>query len=111
MILICYLICDSSPDVILLSETWLTNSCFNLPSYNSFHFVRQKERSGGVTICISDTETFTELQGNLRSTTFEFVGRIIQTECPIICLCMYRPPSSAIDVFLEELDQLLDNLY
>ncbi len=33
----------NSPDVILLSETWLTpNSCFNLPAYNSFHYVRQK---------------------------------------------------------------------
>ncbi len=28
-----------------------------------------------------------------------------------MCLCVYRPPSSSIDVFLEELDLLIDNLY
>ena len=40
---------DHSPEVLILSETWLSSDAF-VDGYNDFHTFRQNRRSGGVSV-------------------------------------------------------------
>ena len=104
---------DMPPDILMLSETWLTPaSYFNLHSYSSYHCIRANgRRGGGVSICVKDVYDTSELQCNFKPTVFEFVGRVIKTSLQsTVCVCVYRPPSSSLDIFLDEFDRFIELL-
>ena len=102
-------------DIIVLTETWLTESnrdVFKLPGYNSVHVVRPGYvRGGGVSIfynenfnckiVASSVTTHSEfLMVSLNHSTFS---------CPLIVGGLYRPPknnSQSIDEFLTFLNNL-----
>ena len=56
--------CAHNFSIICLTETWnsdesfLNNSNFQLPNYNSIHFGRKNKRGGGICIFISDSLNF-----------------------------------------------------
>ena len=104
-------------DVICIAETWLKNDIieyYNLDHYNLFVSCRDTGEGGGVAVYVHDRydvrerkdlesidcETkFVELTLHLRSETKHIiVGEI------------YRPPNHSSKVFLEYMEQLLENL-
>ena len=43
---------------------------------------------------------------------FEFIGRVVKTDVlPLVCVCVYRPPSLSTEVFLEEFGMFIDVLF
>ena len=103
---------SKEPDLILLSETWLTpfSPNFSLPGYEFHHLDRQNKKGGGVGILSSS-----KLRCILRS---DLTSRLPESECVTIdialrngeqCLVssMYRPPNSDIPTFLASYSSLV----
>ena len=102
---------DNTPDLIFLSETWLSNtSIFKIANYNSYHQCRELTKGGEVSICVRDKFATDALCFDFKPTSFEFLGRVVKT-LSLICICIYKPPSTAVDVFIQELDNLFDELH
>ena len=100
------------PDLILLSETWLTpfSPSVSIPGYEFYHLDQQHKKGGGVGILASS-----RLRCNLQS---DLSSKLSESECLTIdvtlqsgehCLVssMYRPPNSEIPVFLASYSSLL----
>ena len=96
---------DREPDLILLSETWLTpfSPVFSIPGYELHHLDRQNKKGGGVGILASS-----KLRCTVRN---DLTSKPPESDCITIeitlrngehCLVssMYRPPNSEIPVFL-----------
>ena len=93
-----------APDIVLLSETWLTQNSPNvtIPGFEFIHCDRTHKRGGGVGILISE---------KLRYTTCKAISSsIVENECITIELelrsrekcvisSMYRPPNVDINSF------------
>ena len=103
---------DREPDLILLSETWLTtfSPAFSIPGYELYHLDRQNKKGGGVGILASS-----KLRCTLRN---DLTSKLPESECITIeitlrngkhCLAssMYRPPNSEIPVFLASYSSLV----
>ena len=93
-----------SPDVVLLSETWLTPSSppVLIDSYDLVHRCRVHKRGGGVGILVSKSLKYKECK--------DIVSPIVENECVTIELelrsheryvisSMYRPPNVNIQTF------------
>ena len=96
---------EKCPDVVLLSETWLTpfSPDFVIPGYSFYHKCRSSKRGGGVGILVSQ-----KIRCKLRS---DFTLSMIENECLTLditlrngdhCLVssMYRPPNVNARTFL-----------
>ena len=116
----------SSPDVLLLSETWtqpeLPMSLFSVPNYNHWRFDRQTVRDNGLRkqgggLCIYVPEKYIsteELNGaNISCVDIElfWIQMNIRQTRPIIIGAMYRPPSGSIGNALEILTKSLEIIY
>ena len=100
------------PDLILLSETWLTpySPTFKIPGYEFHHLDRQNRKGGGVGILAS-----LKLRCSLRN---DLTSTLDESECITVditkrngehCLVssMYRPPNSDIPTFLASYNSLV----
>jgi hypothetical protein len=99
------------PDLLFLSETWLTaDHCFSLQSYCSYHNIRASKVGGGVSICVKQGYESFDAQCVYTPTAFEYVARVIRMHVPVICICVYRPPATPMDLFLEQFNLLAETL-
>ena len=93
-----------SPDVVLLSETWLTPTSppVNIDGYNFVHCCRTQKRGGGLGILISTNLRFTECR--------KITSALVENECVTVelklrsqtsCIIssMYRPPNVDVQTF------------
>ena len=102
--------CNRSPDVVMLTETWLSmNDVFVLPGYNVFNCTRNDKKGGGVSLCVKNHINFHTIVLT-QPVSFEVIGGIFQN-LSTVSLVIYRPPSSSVETFLDELDTLLTDLH
>ena len=93
-----------SPDIVLLSETWMTPTSppISIPGYDLVHNCRLHKRGGGVGILISTSLRYTKCK--------TITSSIVENECITIelelrthekCIIssMYRPPNANIQSF------------
>ena len=101
-----------SPDVVLLSETWLTptSPSIIIDGYDFIHRCRSHKRGGGVGILVSDRLRYKECKS--------ITSSIAENECVTIelelrshdkCIIssMYRPPNVNIQAFQSCYNSLL----
>jgi len=104
-------------DVLSFSETWFTLANANLyktsfPGYNLFHACRET-RGGGVAAFIRDCYLVTEISILETFNTFEYLILKIANPCSkvnILLVVMYRPPNTALNLFLDDFAQFVDYL-
>ena len=103
---------DREPDLILLSETWLTpfSHAFSIPGYELHHLDRKNKKGGGVGILSSS-----KLRCTVRT---DLSSNLLESECITLeialrngehCLVssIYRPPNSKLPVFLASYSSLI----
>ena len=100
------------PDVLLLSETWLTPFSPKLvvPGYELFHQDRKNKRRGGVAILVSSKLRCcmrTDLSSKLAESECITVDIALKNGRHCIISSMYRPPNSDIPVFLASYNSLV----
>lgn len=105
--------------VLAFSETWLTDdvfSLFPLPNYVSFHSCRKNKRGGGVSLYVLnsfDAGTRDDLSAELDTTNTESIFIEIPS-CQqfngksILIGCIYRPPDSDHNTFIDALQSTLE---
>ena len=95
---------NRTPDIVMLSETWLTPTSppINIDGYNFVHCCRSQKRGGGVGILISTNLRYTECK-NISSTLAEnecvTVELKLKSQSTCIISSMYRPPNVDIPTF------------
>ena len=102
------------PDIIVLTETWLTRSnkeTASLDGYKVFHTVRSETRGGGVSLfCRSDLSF--EVMGDISvcNNFVESVGvRIKLNNVCLFIIGIYRPPSGAVDELTDWLGEAINS--
>ena len=105
--------CNIDIDVITLSETWLhkdTQKLCNIPGYKSFHSYRLNKEGGGVSIFIREFIETESLNLNTNDDNIECVGiKLLNSNNVTNILGIYRPPSGDVSVFLDKLEELIEN--
>ncbi len=99
---------NSIVDVCFLTETWFQDNAVLLPfhNYQSYHVCRAS-KGGGVSILIRDNMTSTNVKCDFKPGSFEYVCRLIDLSVSVLLISVYRPPSSNLNKFFDELDDLL----
>ena len=103
---------DREPDLILLSETWLTpfSPLFSIPGYDFHHLDRKKKKGGGVGI-LSSTRlrcaVRNDLSSNLPESECITIEMSLKNGAHCLVSSMYRPPNSEIPVFLASYSSLI----
>ena len=97
-------IADRCPDVIIVSEMWLTptSPSVKIPGYKFVHKCRQNRKGGGVGILVSDNLRFfelTDLTSDVRENEVVTVELTLRTGKRCIVSSMYRAPNTAQQVF------------
>jgi Endonuclease/Exonuclease/phosphatase family len=101
------------PAVLCLSETWsqVMSPIVTLPGYNVVSVPRASRKCGGVCMYVSSDIKFVSLSVPGTFVTFECLTLMIEaSDRPIVCVVIYRPPSSPLHEFQIELSTFLDNL-
>ena len=100
--------------VIAMTETWLSDdeaNLFNITNYNHFSSSRQDKRGGGVSVHIAETSHCVQrpdISNSLNSDIIESI--FVESDFNLIKYIIgviYRPPSSSLQTFLEQMNQLL----
>ena len=112
------LLCDISvlPDIIALSETWVSKTSFfkpNLPGYNYVFTPTTSNRSGGVAFFIKETIQFQinrDLNFKCASCENLFVKLHLSNNKTVIVGVIYRHPGYNYTDFLNCFEKLLYNL-
>ena len=105
-------IVNRKPDVVLLSETWLTpmSPPVCVPGYDFIHRCRQKKKGGGVGILVSKNIRYHECR-NISSCVTENEAITIEIELRSKTNCivssMYRLPNIDIEIFQSCYNSLL----
>ena len=105
-------IVNRKPDVVLLSETWLTpmSPPVCIPGYDFIHRCRQKKKGGGVGILVSKNIRYHECR-NISSCVTENEAITIEIELRLKTNCivssMYRLPNVDIEIFQSCYNSLL----
>ena len=95
---------NSTPDIVVISETWLTpnSPMISIPGYNFVHKCREHKKGGGVGILVSDKLRSCELP----SITSELAdNEVVTVEVALrsgkrcIISSMYRAPNTAPQMF------------
>lgn len=108
---------DKPLTALAVSETWLkphNEDTFRLPGYAFACCSRPSRTGGGVGIFINDCIQFKVLHDlTYIADIIEciFVELIIETGSNLIVGCIYRPPSSDINTFNDELTKMLERDY
>ena len=97
-------IADRCPDVIIVSETWLTptSPSVKIPGYKFVHKCRQDRKGGGVGILVSDNLRFSELNtltSDVRENEVVTIELILRTGKRCIVSSMYGAPNTSPLVF------------
>lgn len=98
------------PQIIVITETWLTESIknsYDINSYTAYHTIRQ-DGYGGLTIYIRD-DIQHQVTMNLSNIDRVHITRIHIDQIHMNLLCVYRAPSTNMMNFLNLLDELLEN--
>ena len=103
---------SSTPQVLILSETWFTDS-FQPPinNYIGYHTIRSERQSGGVSVYIGDSlhsrkiPQLSFINNNIEICTVEIT---LNNEA-IFIMGIYRPHSGTIEAFTGELAGVLQN--
>ena len=100
------------PDVLLLSETWLTpySPKFSISGYELFHQDRTDKRGGGVAISISNKLRCciqTDLSSKLKESECITVDIALKNGNHCLVSSMYRPPNSDIPTFVASYNSLI----
>lgn len=104
---------------LAFTETWLhndTSHLYNLSHYNAIHSCREMKRGGGVSLYVSDSFNYIlrkDLSNDFNLTLVESLFIEIPSCClfkgkSIVIGCIYRPPASDINTFIDALDSTLD---
>lgn len=105
----------NTPDVICLSETFLKSGhehCFSLTNYELASFYSRPNKRGGVCILVLKGLNYKKnisIARHAKSNVFECCA----VEFPhnnLIIICLYRTPTSDVNIFLNNLDSLLHEL-
>ena len=109
--------CAHNFSIICLTETWnsdesfLNNSNFQLPNYNSIHFGRKNKRGGGICIFISDSLNFKRINDlSILANETLTIEIINKTTKNIIVSTCYRPAAAKIKQFKQHLAHLFEKL-
>jgi hypothetical protein len=109
----CVWLCNLShkPSVLCFTETWYD---VNMPpgmlnGYNVVNIPRALQAGGGVCMYIQSQYTFITHSFN-SYTTFEHCIITLNSPRPTCIALDYRPPSSSLPIFLEEIDDLLASI-
>ena len=91
---------DREPDLILLSETWLTpfSPAFSIPGYELHHLDRKNKKGGGVGILSSSKlrcMVRTDLSSNLPESECITLEIALRNGEHCLVSSMYRPPKTA----------------
>lgn len=103
----------SKPDVICLSETWShgTSPSLRLPGYNVVSVPRACGKGGGVCIFAHDSIRFDVCTTPVYTSFEHSVLSIDNGNEHVLCMVVYRPPSSCVQEFIVEFTMLLDTLW
>ena len=100
-------ISNRTPDVVVLSETWLTpfSPTIKVPGYEFCHKDRTSRRGGGVGLLISDRIRYKIIQHHQPiGTTFEHLtaGICLRSNQKVLVSSIYRPPNTPEGEFIDE---------
>lgn len=99
------------PEVIVVSETWLTDNIeqfFEIPNYTSYHTTRN-DGWGGLTVYIMSKVEHTVRQVPSQKDNVH-MSLIRMKQQKLNVLCVYRAPDPTnLDSFLDQLDSLLES--
>ena len=95
---------NGTPDIVIISETWLTptSPTISVPGYKFVHRCREHKKGGGVGILVSDNLRFCKLP-NITSELVD--NEVVTVEITLrsgkrcIISSMYRAPNTAPQVF------------
>ena len=94
---------NSSPDIITITETWLTDNnkfLHEFPGYHSYHLVRNIRAQGGVSVYVSDNleseqqHDLTLINNDIELNTVKIITKSVKF---LVC-AIYRPKSKHIEV-------------
>lgn len=104
---------DASPDVIVLTETWL-NEPVDIDGYKSFHSFRCGRRSGGVSVFVRESFSAFKLDefSVVDNTVESCVVKLSLVSLDLYIIAVYRPHSDTVVNFCNSLHALLScNLF
>ena len=118
---ICHIIEDGKCEINIFTESWLDNSTSDeylfIEGYNTFRMDRTaksgKQRGGGIIAFIKEQldvsviDTHTMCCREVESLTIKL--SLVRTK-EIYYLCIYRPPSGDIDIFIDKLEVMITTL-
>ena len=101
-----------APDIVLLSETWLTptSPSINIDGYNFVQCCRTHKRGGGVGILISTNLRYNEckkITSSLVENECVTIELTLRSQATCIISSMYRPPNVNIQTFQTCYNSLL----
>ena len=109
--LIDHILKDKTPDIITLSETWMTNHTprFIIPGYKLYHSNRSGKRGGGVGVLVKQCLTSRELLEFPKELNgIEICSVEIKTDKgPLGILSLYRPPNTNPTNFAKNFETLV----
>ena len=98
---------DRSPDIIIISETWLTpfSPEIKIPGYEFCHKDRNTKRGGGIALLLSCNIRYKMLDlAKSNSCTFEHVSVEIdlRNNQKLLVSSIYRPPNTPENEFIDQ---------
>jgi hypothetical protein len=98
-------------DVCVLSETWLqAGMSWSFYNYQSFNVCRENKVGGGVSLIVRNSLHCNDVNIIYKSTSFEYVCKVIDMIENVLVIGIYRPPNSNLEIFFNEFGDLLDLL-
>ena len=101
--------------VIALSETWLnsrSNDISGFPDYDHICNYRDNKRGGGVSLLLNPTHQYLQIDHltlSLDCIESIFV-QIVSKQYRVVVGCVYKPPNSNMNEFIEKISYVLENL-
>ena len=109
--LIDHVLSDKTPDIITLSETWMTNHTpkFTIPGYKLYHSNRVGRRGGGVGVLVKQNLSSRELlEIPTQINGIEACSVEIKTnKGPLGILSLYRPPNTSPMNFAKNFETIV----
>ena len=109
--LIDHVLKEKTPDVVTLSETWMTKHTphFTIPGYKLYHTDRSGKRGGGVGILVKQCLTSREINDIPRELNgVEICSVEIRTnKGPLGLMSLYRPPNTNPTHFAKTFETLI----
>ena len=108
---------NKPPDILTLTETWLTPTnkhLYEFPGYHSHHLIRHTRAQGGVSVFVSDniqSLSLPDLSMVTENIEINTVKIFTEAFCYLIC-SIYRPNSKhvAVEEFTHTLNAILQNI-